>query len=99
MVATVQGIEVTRGDIRRDAEFWIVTNRASTREDATHKSIVHVIDRFITQAAIERRQLTATHQEAEEYMSRQRTFCLGEHGEECREAVARFGFDPNSEEY
>ena len=58
-----------------------------------------MIDRFIRQAEIERRQLTATRREAEDYMRRQREICMGEHGAECREAVTHLGFDPNSAEY
>ena len=83
VVATVQGKDVTRGDIRRAAEFWIVTNMAATSEDTTHKSIVLVIDRFIAQAEIERRQLTATRKEAEDFMRRNRDICMREHGAEC----------------
>ena len=77
MVATVQGIEVTRGDIRRDAEFRILTNRASTRDTAANKSIVTVIDEFIEPAEIERRELTPTRDEAEDYMRRFRGLCMG----------------------
>ena len=77
VVATVQGKDDTRGDIRRAAEFWIVTNMAATSEDATNKSIVLVIDRFIAQAEIERRQLTATRKEAEVFMRRNRDICTG----------------------
>ena len=99
MVATVQGKDVTRGDIRRAAEFWIVTNMATTSEDTTHKSIVLVIDRFIAQAEIERRQLTATRKEAEDFMRRNRDICMGEHGAECRDAVARLVVNRNDNGY
>ena len=58
-----------------------------------------VIDKFIEQAEVERRQLTPTREEAEDYMRRHRDVCLGEHGAECREAVALLRFDPNSNEY
>ena len=51
-------IEVTRGDIRRDAEFRILTNRASTGDTAVNKSMVTVIDKFIEQTEIKRRELT-----------------------------------------
>ena len=43
--------------------------------------------------------LTPTRSEAEDYMRRQREYCMGEHGAECREAVTHLGFDPNSAEY
>ena len=76
MVATVQGIEVTRGDIRPDAEFRILTSRASTRDTAANKSIVTVIDEFIEPGEIERRELTPTRDEAEDYMRRFRGLCM-----------------------
>ena len=99
VVATVQGIKVNRGDIRQYAEFWMMTDSSLTSDDATRQSIVPVIDRFISQAEIERRQLTATRKEAEDYMRPIRELCLGEHGAECREGIARLGFNPNSDEY
>ena len=99
VVATVQGIKVNRGDIRQYAEFWMMTDSSLTSDDATHQNIVLVIDRFISQAEIERRQLIASRKEAEDYMRPIRELCLGEHGAECREAIARLGFNPNSDEY
>ena len=67
VVATVQGKEVTRGDIRRWAEFWMMTDGSMTRHAAVYKSIVVVIDDFIEQAEVERRQLSPTREEAEDY--------------------------------
>ena len=99
VVATVQGKDVTRGDIRRAAEFWMMTDGSMTRDAAVEKSIVAVIDDFIEQAEVERRQLTPTREEAEEYMSIHRGNCMGEHGAECREAIALLGFDPYSDAY
>ncbi len=99
VVATVQGRDVTRGDIRRWAEFWMMTDGSMTRDAAVEKSIVAVIDQFIEQAEVERRQLTPTREEAGDYMRQHREACLGEHGAECREAIALLGFDPNSDAY
>ena len=99
VVATVEGKDVTSGDVRRWAAFWMEMDSSLTSDDATHKTIVHVIDSFIEQAEVERRQLTPTREEAADYMRRHREPCLGEHGAGCREGVARLGFDPNSDEY
>ena len=99
VVATVQGKDVTRGDIRRWAEFQLMIDSSMTRDEATHKTIAVVIDGFIRQAAVERRQLSPTREEAEDYMRQHREACLGEHGAECREGVALLGFDANSDEY
>ena len=99
MVATVQGKDVTRGDIRRWAEFQLMIDSSMTRDEATHKTIAVVIDGFIRQAEVERRQLSPTREEAEDYMRQHREACLGEHGAECREGVALLGFDANSDEY
>ena len=77
----------------------MMTDDALSRDDATHKSIVSVIDRFISDAEVERRGLTATREQAKEYMRPHREACLGEHGAECREALERLGFDPNNDEY
>ena len=99
VVATVQGKDVTRGDIRQYAEFWMMTDESMTRDAAVEKSIVSVIDEFIEQVEVERRQLTPTREEAEEYMSIHRGNCMGETGAECREAIALLGFDPYSDAY
>ena len=99
LVATVEGKDVTRGDIRRWAEFWMMTDASMTSDEATHKTIVVVIDGFIRQAEVERRQLSPTREEAEDYMRQHREACLREHGAECREGVALLGFDANSDEY
>ena len=99
VVATVQGKDVTRGDIRRSAEFWMMTDGSMTRDAAVYKSIVVVIDDFIEQAEVERRQLSPTREEAEEYMSIHRGNCMGEIGGECRAHVQRLGFDPYSDAY
>ena len=98
-VATVQGKEATRGDIRRYAEFWMMTDGSMTRDAAVEKSVVAVIDDFIERAEVERRQLTPTLKEAEEYMSIHRGNCMGENGVECRAHVERLGFDPYSDAY
>ena len=99
VVATVQGKEVTRGDIRQYAEFWMMMDGSMTRNEAVEKSIVAVIDEFIEQAEVERRQLTPTREEAEKYMSIHRGNCMGENGAECRALVERLGFDPYSDAY
>ena len=99
VVATVQGKDVTRGDIRRWAEFQLMIDSSMTRDEATHKTIAVVIDGFIRQAEVERRQLSPIREEAEDYMRQHREACLGEHGAECREGVALLGFDANSDEY
>jgi len=99
VAATVQGKGVTRGDIRQYAEFWMITDESMARDAAVEKSIVAVIDKFTQQAEVERRNLSPTREEAEEYMSIHRGNCMGEHGGECREAIALLGFDPYSDAY
>jgi hypothetical protein len=99
VIATVQGRQVIRGEIRRSADFWMAIEASLTRDAAVQRTIVQVIDRFITQAEVERRQLTPTREEAEDYMRRCRAACLGEHGAECCESVVRLGFDPSDDQY
>ena len=99
VVATVQGKDVTRGDIRRWAEFWMMTDGSMTRDAAVEKSIVAVIDEFITAAEINRRVITPSREEVEEYMSLHRGNCMGDNGAECRAHIERLGFDPYSDEY
>jgi hypothetical protein len=98
-MATVQDQDVTRGDVRRMVEFQRMTDGSMTKDAAVGKSIVIVIDGFITEAEVNRRELTPTSEEARDYMNRQRDFCLGEGGVECRAHIERLGFDPNSDEY
>ena len=80
-VATVQDQDVTRGDVRRMVEFQRMTDGSMTKDAAVGKSIVIVIDGFITEAEVNRRELTPTSEEARDYMNRQRDFCLGEGGQ------------------
>ena len=97
VVATVQGLDVKRGDIRRGADFWITMDPTTTEEAAIHKSIVVVIDGFIAEAEVKRRELTPTDEEVEEYMSPHRETCLA--SEECVEIIEGLGFDPDDDEY
>ena len=98
-VATVEDQDVTRGDVRRMVEFRMMTDGSMTNDAAVEKSILIVIDGFITEAEVNRRELTPTSEEARDYMNRQRDFCLGERGAECRAHLERLGFDPNSDKY
>lgn len=99
VVAVVQGRAAIRGDVREAAEFWMRADDSTTSDEATRRAIVLVIDRSISQAEVERRKLTPTLAEAEDYMRPHREACLGEHGAECREALQRFGFDAYDESY
>lgn len=97
VVATVQGLEVKRGDIRRGADFWITMDPSTTQEEAISKSIVVVIDGFVAEAEVDRRELTPTPEEVKEYMSPHREACLA--SEECIEIIQGLGFDPNDNDY
>ena len=97
VVATVQGLDVKRGDIRRGADFWITMDPTTTEEAAINKSIVVVIDRFIAEAEVKRRELTPTAEEVKEYMSPHRETCLA--SAECVEIIEGLGFDPDDDEY
>ena len=99
VVAVVQGRDAMRGDVREAAEFWMQADDAMTSDEATGRAIVLVIDRTISQAEVERRKLTPTLAEAEDYMRPHREICLGEHGAECREALQSLGFDVYDESY
>ena len=98
-VATADGKVVTRGDVRRAVEFYRAIDGTLTNDEATNRTIVQVIDPVIMQAEVERREVAATDEEAQAYMTKQRNLCLGDHGAECREAVAQLGFDTSDDDY
>lgn len=97
VVATVQGLDVTHGDIRRGGDFWTTVDPTVTKDAAIDKSIVGVIDGFVIEAEVKRRQLTPTLEETKAYMAPHRETCLA--SDECTGALQRLGFDPNSDAY
>lgn len=97
VVATVQGLDVTRGDIRRGSDFWTTVDPTVTKDEAIDKSIVGVIDGFVIEAEVKRRQLTPTLEETKAYMTPHREACLA--SDECTSTLQRLGFDPNSDSY
>jgi hypothetical protein len=97
VVATVQGLDVKRGDIRRGADFWITMDPSTTKDAAINKSIVVVIDGFVAEAEVKRRELTPTPEEIEEYMRPHRETCLA--SAECVAFIEGLGFDPDDDEY
>ena len=99
VVATVDGTDVTSGDIRRAVEFKMAIDSSLTIENARIQIIVQVIDRAIAGAEIDRRQITVSDEEAEVYMQRNRDLCLGENGGQCREAIEQLGFDISDDSY
>ena len=99
VVATVDGTDVTRGDIRRAVEFKMAIDSSLTIENARSQIIVQVIDRAIAGAEIDRRRITVSDEEADAYMHRNRDLCLGENGGQCREAIKQLGFDVSDDSY
>ena len=99
VVATVDGADVTRGNIRHAVEFKMAIDSSLTSEDARSQIIVQVIDRAIAEAEIDRRQITVADKEAEEYMHRNRDLCRGDNGGQCRDAIEQLGFDISDDSY
>ena len=99
VVATVNGLNVTKGDIRRYAEFWMNVDATLTRDAAVDKSIITVIDDFITESEVVRRGIAPTSEEISTYMAQFKEACQGDDGAECRTALESFGFDPSSDAY
>ena len=99
VVAIVDGTDVTRGDIRRAAEFKMAIDSSLTSENATSQSIVQVMDRVIAEAEIDRRRITVSDEEADAYMRRNRDLCRGDNGAQCREAIEQLGFDISDDSY
>lgn len=99
VVVTVNGLDVTKGDVRRYAEFWMNNDATLTRDAAVDLSIVTVIDEFITEAEVKRRGIAPTSEEISTYMAQFKVACQGDDGAECRTALESFGFDPSSDAY
>ena len=99
VVVTVQGRDVARGEIRKAADYWMAADDSLTKDAATQKIIVGIIDRHVAQAEIERRGLVPTREEAREYMQPHMEHCLADtpQGDECRKHIEKLGFDPHDD--
>lgn len=95
VVATVQGREVTRGEIRKSADYWMAVDSNLTKDTATQKIIVSIIDGHITQAEVVLRGLAPSREETEEFMRPHTEHCMADtpQGEECRQQIKELGFD------
>ena len=76
VVAVVQGKTVTRGDIRKPAEFHRTVDPSLTEDESVKMVIVFVVDDRVLQAEVERRNLVPTDAETEAYMKPTKNACL-----------------------
>ncbi len=100
VVAVVQGENITRGDIRKPAEFMNEANPALFPEqEALQHSVVAVVEDVLIQAEVERRGLVPTEEETSEYMKPMLEACASPepHGRECRDYLEGKGY--NLQEY
>ena len=94
IVAVVDGLDVTRRDLRLVPDSLMVRDPSLSEADAVARSIVSAIGIFIMQAEVERRGLVPTLAETEEFRKPYKESC---DGAECREYLQRMGFEDYDE--
>lgn len=99
VVAVVNGIEVTREQVRKTPAFLQENQPGLTEDEAIILSIVGQIDRYILLSEVQRRGLMPTVEEAREFMEPHKQACLGPQGADCRARTLEAGQNPDDEAY
>ena len=91
VVATIQGKSLTRGEVRQGADFKQEVDPSLTNDMAVKSVIVSIVDGYVIQAEVERRELVPTEDEASAFMQPHNEACTGEHGQDCRNGIEQMG--------
>ena len=91
VVATIQGKSLTRGEVRQAADFKQEVDPSLTNDMAVKSVIVSIVDGYVIQAEVERRELVPTEDEASAFMQPHNEACTGEHGQDCRNGIEQMG--------
>ena len=87
VVAVVQGMDLTKGAVRKPTQLRQAHDKSLSEEEATKLIIVPVVDNLIVAAEVERRKLTPSDVEVGKYMAPHREAFLGPHGADCRTSI------------
>lgn len=101
VVVIVEGVPVTRGEIRQPVAWMRSFAPEFTEEELLKRTITDKVEQLLVRAEVRRRGLMPSLAEAREFMSTEREWCLApdDLGAECREAHRAAGHDPLSDEY
>ena len=91
VVATIQGKSLTRGEVRQAADFKQEVDPSLNNDMAVKSVIVSIVDGYVIQAEVERRELVPTEDEARAFMQPHKEACTGEHGQDCRNGIEQMG--------
>ena len=91
VVAVVRGKDLTRGEVRQAADFKQTADSSLTRDAAVMSVIVFIVDDYIIEAEVENRGLAPTEDEAKAFMRPHQEACIGEYGQDCRDAIEQMG--------
>jgi hypothetical protein len=89
VVAVVNGIEVTRGQVRKTPAILRENQPNLTEHEAIILSIVGQIDRYVLLSEVQRRGLMPTDEEAREFMEPHKKACLDNPA--CRDSITDQG--------
>lgn len=93
IVAIVNGLEVTRGDLRTMPSVMMRNAPDLSEDEAIRRSIYTQIDHFVIQSEVRRRGMLPSLSETEEFMAPHRESCSGPHGADCRELISALGYE------
>lgn len=101
VVVIVEGMPVTRGEIRQSVAWMLSIAPEFTEEELRRQTITDKVNQLLVRAEVKRRGLMPSMDEAREFMSTEREWCLApdDLGAECRAAHRAAGHDPLSDEY
>ena len=91
VVAVVRGKDLTRGEVRQAADFKQTADSSLTRDAAVKSVIVFIVDDYIIEGEVENRGLAPTEDEAKALMRPHQEACIGEYGQDCRDAIEQMG--------
>ena len=91
VVAVVEGENITRGQVRKPAEFRRSNDSTMTESEAKQITILVLVEDTALWAEAKQRKLVPTDEEVRAYMQPHKEACLGPQGEECRRHIEDMG--------
>ena len=89
VVAVVNGLDVTYGDVRKSPGYFQAEDTTLTEADAFRSTIVGGIDRFVLLAEINRRGLMPTEEEGLAFMAPHKKACAEQ--QVCQDLIVKWG--------
>ena len=89
VVATVNGLDVTYGDVRKSPGYFQAEDASLTEEEAFRRTIVGGIDRFVLLSEINERGLMPTEEEGLAFMAPHKEACAEQ--QVCQDLITKWG--------